>query len=131
MRRRCWYVPLRRLDDVPLRSSWVFHSRLVWDVLMGRHCYVLLRRCHDVPIRRRGNLPLRRLGDVPRRRCWVFHLRRSWDVAATYRETSLQLRHKVLLPGGVIVLKCWLLCMIVSAPLNSLKQVKNIAPQRI
>ena len=30
--------------------------------------------------------------------------------------------------GIVIVLKCWLLCMIVSAPLNDFKQVKNIAP---
>ena len=34
---------------------------------MGRRCYVLLRRHHDVPIRRR----------------WMFHLRRTCDVAGT------------------------------------------------
>ena len=26
-------VPVRRLDDTPLRRRWVFHLRLVWDVL--------------------------------------------------------------------------------------------------
>ena len=56
---------------------------------MGRHCYVLLRRRHDVPVRRRGDVPLRRLSDVPTRRRWVFHLgrtcvqRRRYDVATT------------------------------------------------
>ena len=45
------------------------------DVMMGRHCYVLLRRRDDVPIRRRGDAPLRRLGDVLSRRHWVFHFR--------------------------------------------------------
>ena len=48
---------------------------------MGRRCYVLLRRRHDVPIRCRGDVPLKRLGDIPRRRRWVFHLRRNCDVA--------------------------------------------------
>ena len=38
------------------------------DILMGRCCYVPLRRRYDVPIRRRGDVPLRRLGDVPSRR---------------------------------------------------------------
>ena len=28
-----WYVPLRRLGDVPLRHRWVFHLRLIWDVV--------------------------------------------------------------------------------------------------
>ena len=51
---------------------------------MRRRWYVLLRRCHDVPIRCRGDVALRRLGDVPPRRCWVFHLRRTCDVAGTY-----------------------------------------------
>ena len=59
---------------------------------MGRH--------HDIPIRRREDVPLRRLGDVPLRRRWVFHLRRTCDVAWTYKETSLQRRHDVSLPGG-------------------------------
>ena len=59
---------------------------------MGRHCYVLLKRRHDVPIRRLGDIP-------PRRRC-VFHLRGACDVAGTYRETSLRRRHDVLLPHG-------------------------------
>ena len=68
--------------------------------MVGRHCYVLLRRRYDVPIRCRRDAPLRRLGDVPSRRRWVFHLRRTCDVTGTYRETSLQRRHDVLMPGG-------------------------------
>ena len=67
---------------------------------MGRHCYVLLRRCHNVPIGCRGDVPLRRLGDLPPRRRWVFHLRRTCDVAGTYRETPLRRRYDVLLLGG-------------------------------
>ena len=67
------------------------------DVMMGRCCYVLLRRRYDVPIRRLGDAPLRRLGDVPSRRRWVFYLRlveTSWrrnDGASLLRpfETSL------------------------------------------
>ena len=68
--------------------------------MMGRRCYVLLRRRYDVPIRRRRDTPLRRLGGVPTRRRWVLHLRRTCDVAGTYRETSLRRRHDVLMPGG-------------------------------
>ena len=71
------------------------------DVPMRRRFYVLLRGPHDVPIKFRGDVPLRRLGDVPSRRRWVFCLRRNCDVAGTYRETSLQRRHDVLLPDGV------------------------------
>ena len=70
---------------------------------MGRHCYVLLRRRHDVPIRRRGDVALRRLGEAPPRRHWVFHLRRICDVTGTYRETSLRRRHDVLLLGGLLI----------------------------
>ena len=70
------------------------------DVMMEHRCYVLLRRRYDVPIRRSGDAPLRRLDDVPSRRRWVFHLRRTCDVTGTYRETSLQRRHDVLMPGG-------------------------------
>ena len=66
------------------------------DLLIGRHHYVSLRRRHDIPIRCRE--------DVPLRRCWVFHLRLTCNVAGTYRETSLQHRQDVLLPGGVVVL---------------------------
>ena len=69
------------------------------DVLMGRRCYVLLGRGHDVPVRRRGEAPLRRFGDVPPRRRWVFHLRRTCDVTGTYRQTSLRRRYNVLLSG--------------------------------
>ena len=71
--------------------------------MMGRRCYVLLRRRYDVPIRRRGDVPLRRLGDVASRRRWVFHLSRNCDVAGTYRETSLRHRHDVLMPGGALI----------------------------
>ena len=70
---------------------------------MGRRCYVVLRRRHDVPIRCREDVPLIRLGDVPRRHRWVFHLRRNCDVAGTYRETSLRRRYDVLLLVGNIV----------------------------
>ena len=68
--------------------------------MMGRRCYVLLRRRYDVPIRRRRDAPLRCLGHVPSRRRWVFHLRRTCDVAGTYRETSLRLLHDLLMPVG-------------------------------
>ena len=98
------YIPLRRIGDVPMKRRWVLHFRLVFrrrgDVLMGRRCYVLLRRRHDVPIKCHGDIPLRRLGDVLSRPRWVFHLRRTCDVAGTYRETSLQRRHDVLLQGA-------------------------------
>ena len=75
------------------------------DGLMGRRCYVLSRRCHDVPIKCRGNVLLRCLGEVPPRRRWVFHLRQTCDFAGTYRETSLRRRYDVLLPGRFIVFK--------------------------
>ena len=68
--------------------------------MMGRRCYVLLRRRYDVPIKRRRDAPLRRLGDAPLRRRWVFHLRRTCGVTETYRETSLRRRHDVLMSGG-------------------------------
>ena len=54
---------------------------------MGRRCYVLLRRHHDVPIRCRG--------DVPLRRCWMFHLRRTCDVAGTTDVIITSLRRLV------------------------------------
>ena len=63
------------------------------DALMGRRCYVLLRRCHDFPIRCRGDVLLRRLWDVPPRRRCVFYLRHTCNILGTYRETSL--RHLV------------------------------------
>ena len=66
---------------------------------MGRYCYVLFTGCHDVPIRRFGDVSLRRLGDFPWRRRLVFYLSRTDDVAETYRETLLRRRHDVLLPG--------------------------------
>ena len=69
--------------------------------MMGRRCYVILRRPYDVPIRRCRGAPLRRLGDVPSRRRWVFHFRRNCDVTGTYRETSLRRLHDVLMPGGL------------------------------
>ena len=69
-------------------------------VLMGRHCYVLLRRRHDVPIRCHGDVLLRRLGNVPPTFHWVFHLRRTYDVVRTYRETSLRCHYNVMLLGG-------------------------------
>ena len=60
--------------------------------MMGRRCYVILRRRYDVPIRRRGDTPLRRLRNVPSRRRWVFHLktylRRHWDVQRDIAATS-------------------------------------------
>ena len=46
MRRR-GYVPLRRLDDVPLRRRWVFHLRRTCDVT-GTYRETQLRRRHNV-----------------------------------------------------------------------------------
>ena len=68
---------------------------------MGRCCYVLLTRRHDVLIKRRGDVPLRRVGDAPSRWRWVFHLRRTCNFAGTYRDTSLQRHHNVSLPDGI------------------------------
>ena len=61
-----------------------------------------MRYHHDIPIRRREDVPLRRLGDVPLRRHWVFYSRRTCNVTGTYRETSLQRCHDVLLQGGTV-----------------------------
>ena len=71
--------------------------------MVGCHCYVLLRRCYDNPIRRRREAPLRRLGDVKSIRRWVFHLRRTCDVTGTYREKSLRRLHDVLMLGWYAV----------------------------
>ena len=71
--------------------------------MMGRRCYVILRRRYDVPIRRRGDAPLRRLRDVPSRRRWVFYLKRTCDDTGTYSETSLRRRHDALMPGGLVL----------------------------
>ena len=75
---------------------------------MGVSSETCLKRCENVPLRRRHNIlirrcrdvPLRRLGDVPLRRQWVFHLRRTCNVAGRHRETSLRRRLDVFLPGG-------------------------------
>ena len=52
-----------------------------------------------------SHIPIRRREDVPLRRRRLFHLRRTCDVAGTYKNTSLQRRHDVLLPGGVMLSK--------------------------
>ena len=49
------------------------------DKLIGRCCYFLLRRRHNIQIRRRGNVLLKHVSDVPQRRRWVFHLRHACD----------------------------------------------------
>ena len=92
-----------RITEMSLGVSFETCLRHCEDALMGRRCYVLLRRHHNVPVKRCGDVPLRCLGDVSSRRRWVFHLRRTCDVAWTYRETSLRRRHDVLLPGRKLV----------------------------
>ena len=78
------------------------------DALIGHLCYVLLRRCHDVPIRYCGDAPL-------------FHLRRTCDVAGTYRETLLRRRYDVLLPGGILLtFFCYLLTILLQGCLKTL-----------
>ena len=91
-----------RTTETSLVVSFQICLRRRGDALMGRRCYVILRRCFDVPIKCRGDVPLRCPGDVPQRRRWVFHLRRNSDVAGTYRETSLRSCYDVLLPGGLL-----------------------------
>ena len=68
--------------------------------MIGRRCCLLLRRCHDVPIRCCGDVPVRCLGEVPLRCHWVFHLRYTCDVAGTCRETSLRRHYDALLQVG-------------------------------
>ena len=92
-----------RTTETSLGVSFETCLRRWGDALMGRRCYFLLRRRHDVSIRCCRDVPLRRLGDVPRRCRWVFHLRRNCDVTGTYRETSSRRRYYVLLPGGYIL----------------------------
>ena len=72
----CGYVTLRRLHDVPLRRTWVFHLRHPGDILIECRCYVIVAHIHDILIKRRGDVLLRRSVKVPLRRRWVFHLRR-------------------------------------------------------
>ena len=74
------------------------------DVPRRRRCYIFLGRCHDGPIRCRGDVPVKCLGDVPSRRRWVFYLRRTCQVTGTYRETSLRRRQDVSLPGRQMVM---------------------------
>ena len=71
-----------------------------FETYLRRRGDVLMRRRHYVPLRRGHDIPTRRCEDVPLRRHWVFHLRRTCDVAVTYKKTSLQRRHDVLLPSG-------------------------------
>ena len=58
------------------------------EVMVGRRCYVLLRRRYDIPVRSRRDAPLRRLGDVSSRRRWVFRLRRTYDVSDVQRNVA-------------------------------------------
>ena len=62
------------------------------DVLMGRCCYVLLRRRHNVSIKCLGDVPLRCLGDVPTSLGASFetYLQRCWDVQRDVVTTSLR-----------------------------------------
>ena len=84
---------------VPLRRHWVFHLRLVWDVVETYWWNVVITSPWDAittPIRSRENVPLRR--------CWVFHLRRTCDVTGMYIETSLRRHDHVSLPGGLLLI---------------------------
>ena len=78
---------------------------------------------------RRGYAPLRRLGEVPPRPRWVFHLRRTCDVTGTYRETSLQRHHDVLLPVELSLMKIYFALktsfLICRRPKNSVLKVLN------
>ena len=96
--------------DVLVTYHWDVVGCFIWDLFETywrrtdkTSSIVPLRRCHDILIRRCGDVPPRRLGDVPLRHHWVFHLKRNYDVAGTYRETSLQCCHDILLPGGLII----------------------------
>ena len=96
----CWMSDVSSLDV----SFETFLKRRK-DVLTRQRYYVLLRRCHDIPIICRGYVPLRRLGEVSSKRRWVFHLRRTYDVAGAYKETSLRRFHDVFLPSGEILFR--------------------------
>ena len=78
------------LDLWSVQGGFSFETclRCCRDVLIGCHCYLLFRRCHNVPIRCCGDIPLGRLVNVPSRRYWVFHLGRTCDVTWIYREVT-------------------------------------------
>ena len=114
-------VTLRIGRDVPQRRYWVsgyinslsIHTTqtplgVSFQSCLRHHYYVLLSRCHNVPIRCCGDVPLRSLSDVPSRSCWMFHLRRNCDVTGTYRKTPLWRCYDVLMPGGMqVYMKVW------------------------
>ena len=66
-----------RTTETLLGASFETYLTPSIDVLIRCFCYVLLRRRHEVPIKRHGGILLRHLGDVPPRRRWMFHLRLS------------------------------------------------------
>ena len=102
-RRCCRDVLMGRRGYVPLRHLWVFHLRLIWDVVETYWWDVVITSPWDV-VTTSNKMSWRHtsetFGDVSLRRRWVFCLRRTCDVAGTYREMSLRRRHGVLLPGG-------------------------------
>ena len=83
------YVLLIPFGDLPLRRRWVFHLRLVWDVLMGRPCDVLLRRRRDIPIRCCTDVPLTRFGKTWLSVSFETYLQRRWEVQRDVVKISL------------------------------------------
>ena len=60
------------------------------DVLMGRRCYILLRRWRNVPIRCRGDVLLRRIADVLQERSFETYMQHRWDIQKGVVATSLR-----------------------------------------
>ena len=86
--------------DTSICVSFETCLRFRGEVLIGGRCYVLLRHCHDVSIRRHGHVPLihTRSTETSLDVSFETYLRRR----GSYRKTSLRSRHDVLLLSGVI-----------------------------
>ena len=84
-RRGC--VPLRRLGGATMRRSWMFHLRLVWDVVKTYRWESLLRPLETSP-RRSSKMSWTRITETSWRRSiekslsvsFETYLRRRWDL---------------------------------------------------
>ena len=89
------YVPLRRLSDVALRRHWVFHLRLVWDVVETYWWDIVITSQWDVITTYQQDVVKTYHWDVLAAFHWDVvgvsfetYLRRYWDVQRDVATTS-------------------------------------------
>ena len=88
-------VPVRCLGDVPLTRRWVFHLRLVWDVLGTYPSEVVTTFLYDIVETYQRDVLATYHWDVVG--CFI------WDVTATSLGCIERRRHDVSLPGGKFI----------------------------